>query len=298
MSDLRIKGLNIEEYAKFSSEAQELARRWEASGKELDIRAEMEEIYSRYRQDFTKHIDTEGDFDYSACGIIPEWQDILNGNPELALQYNKIRDDFLKPDNEVGTPRVAADLSFEGISIAQFAEANAKLQGVEPSQQAAVLEIVGVSDLDAWTRASAAFEQAMQNDTSGKIANYYGKLYASFGGQEPAQTRDSQQAEFRDEILDDKEIHEQVVRTIMKMALEERKPEIIPYLKKSFPQNTRQYKNLHWLEPFIKEAAKLLAEADKKKSARLLFDLQFELTDNQGIAKNEWIDKQLNNIED
>jgi hypothetical protein len=296
MPELVIRGLNLEQYAQYSAEASLVRQEWEKSEGKADIRDKMLAILAKYGQDpascITERVD--GSPDYSSCGLIAEWHDMLNNNPEMLVRYSQISGEFISKAM-FGGADTSAGMTIEGCTLEKYAEVCAALQGKSEAECPGVLAAYGLGDMDKWKRISAGFSSAMGADTSLKLATHFGQLFAKYGQAHMqagtqfsvdvvAEANEAQEAR---DVLQQK-----AVRELASMAAAGNGAGVIPYLKKTFPDDAEDTDVLDW---HVDKALNMLAEAGNKDAARVLLGVRFDLRGEEG-DKKEWIENELESL--
>jgi len=291
MGDLVIRGLTLEQYALFSAEAGLLRQEWEKSEGTLDIRDKMLAILAKYGQDPRTCLDEDGKLNYHACGLIAEWHDVINDNPEMMVKYSQIPGEYISRQM-FGGAGASADTAIEGVTLEQYAKACAALQGKTEAEVPALVPTLGFKDMDHWAKVRDGFNDAMGKDTTLKLATHFGQLFAKYGQEHMAAgtqysvdvvTEYKEQGEARDKLQQD------AVKQAMKMAVSGQAGGILDYLKKTFPDDAGDADALDW---YLDKACDLFGEAGNRDGARAVLEVRHGLRGEEE-PKKEWVENEL-----
>jgi hypothetical protein len=292
MADLKIRGLTLAQYAAFSAEAGMLRMEWEKSEGTLDIRDRMLAILAKYGQDPNSCM-VDGQLSYHACGLIPEWHDAINADPKLLVEYSQLSG-AITSKMMFGGAETSAENSIEGVSLEHYAETCAKIQNKSEAETPGIVTALGYyTDLDHWGRVRDGFNAAMSADTSLKLATHFGQLFAKYGqGHMAASTQFTEDviAEAKEAEADRDELITKTTREIAALAAGARGAEILPLLKKNYPDDDNDYYD--WL---VDKALDMLAEAGNKDAARNLLAVRYDLC-GETENKKEWIENELDSL--
>jgi hypothetical protein len=281
----------LEQYARFSAEANLLRMDWEKSEGTLDIRDKMLAVLAKYNQDPRTCLDEDGNLNYHACGLIPEWHDLINKDAEMLVKYSQLSGEVTR-QAMFGGAEGSAGTAVEGVDLDTYAKTCAMLQGKSEGEVPGIVMALGYKDMDHWGRVRDGFNAAMGADTTLKLATHFGELFAKYGqGHMAAATQFSvdvaqehiEEGEARDKLQAD------AVKEVMKMAVGGKKTEILPYLKKTFPDDADDADALDW---YLDKACDLFGEAGNKDGARAVLEVRHGLRGEDEPLK-EWVDHEL-----
>lgn len=292
MPELTIRGLTLEQYAAYSAEANMLRMEWEQSEGKADIRDRMLAILAKYGQDPRTCI-VDGELNYHACGLIPEWHDAINADPELMVKYSQLSGAIMSK-KMFGGAETSAGNNIEGVSLERYAETCAKIQGLSEAEAPGVITALGYyTDMDHWGRVRDGFNNAMSADTSLKLATHFGELFAKYGqGHMAAATQYSVDvvAEAKEQEAARDELITKMTREVAALANAAKGAEILPLLKKNYPDEDEDYYD--WL---VDKALDMLAEAGNKNAARNLLSVRYDIR-GETEDKKEWIESELDSL--
>ncbi|MCP4136853.1 MAG: hypothetical protein GY754_38135 [bacterium] len=178
MSDLVISGLTIERYAKYFTEANILRQKWELSKGTLDIENDMLVILENYGQDVAVYTE-DGEINYHACGMICEWQEIINNDPKMLIKFSQLSAEIMSQPM-YGNAEESAGLFFEGINLDMYAQICAKMQGVEENALPGFLSGFCIYGIEHWKTIRESFNSAMEADTSMQLMTRFRRLFVKY----------------------------------------------------------------------------------------------------------------------
>lgn len=295
MSDLVIRGLNLQQYALYSAEANALRQKWEMSGGQVDIFDEMMAVLQKYGQDPRHCMDESGYLNYHACGNIPEWLDVINKDPQVMVQYSQIHGQYIQ-QQMFGDASASGSQAIEGITLEKYAETAARLQHAAEQDVPGIVASLGYQDMNHYGRVRDGFTKAMEQDTSLKLSTHFGQLFAKYGqGHMQASHQHSVDlvAEAMEQDKQREQQEQQVVRDVMKMGASGQAAQIIPYLKKTFPDDAEDNDALDW---YVDKGVDLFAEAGNQQGARALLDVRFQLVGDEDEEQQEWVNDELERL--
>jgi hypothetical protein len=251
------------------------------------------EILAKYGQDPAEYLNEDGEIDYHRCGMIYEWHEVINDDPEMLVKFSQISGEVVSKAM-YGDAEESADMTIEGVNLDTYARISASIQGKSETEAEGIITGLGL-DIDTWKKVNAGFTKAMEEDTSLKLATHFGELFAKYGtAHMDASTQASEDiiAEAMDEHEEQEELQRKAIRDIMKMAVAGDEAGILPYLKKTFPEDADDEDALDW---YIDNALDKFEETGNKDGARVLFSVRYDLMDEEG-DKEEWIDDELDSL--
>jgi hypothetical protein len=289
MGELVIRGLTLEQYAYYSAEAGMLRQKWEQSEGTLDIYNEMLQVLAKYGQDPRTCVDEDGNLNYNACGLIYEWHEAINNDPEMLVKYSQYCGNFTQKAM-FGSSSATAEQTIEGISFETYAKTCALVQGKSEADMPAFLASLGYKDEDHYKRVSEGFNAAMAADTSFKMTTHFGELFAKYNAGFIAQgTQYSVDAvaEAMDDHEEMEKLQQTAIREVARLAASGQANGVVDYLKKTIPDVDED--SMEW---YMGYALDLLAKAGNRDAARALLSVRYDVrgeTDN----KQEWINSEL-----
>jgi len=288
MSETVISGLNFEQYAKYFAEAGALRQKWEMSGGSADIQAEMLQVLAKYNQDPATCMDEDG-LNYHACGMILQWQDVINSDPQLLVKFSQVQSAQVQ-QSMFGDAGESASLAVEGISLEKYAETAAKLQNAPESEHGDAVASMGYADMDHYQRVSDGFTAAMEKDM--KIASHFGQLFAQYGTGHMAnmqQLSEDLVARHLQDVEDSDDLEEQAIAEVMKRAASGQATTVVDYLKQTFPDDADDNDALDW---YLDKACDQFGEAGNRGAALALLEVRFTLQEDED-DKDDWINSAM-----
>ncbi len=291
--NLVIRGLTLEQYAAFSAEAGMLRQKWEMSEGTLDIMAEMMQILAKYHQDPRSCMDEEGKLNYHSCGLIYEWHEAINNDPEMMVKYSQLSGAFMSKAMYGDSEAAGGETVIEGVNLDQYARACATLQGKSEAEVPAVIAGLGFfTDMAHWGRVRDGFNTAMGADTSLKLATHFGELFAKYGQQHmAASTQYSVDVVTmaKEDEADRDALQQKAFRDVAQMAATGRAGEVLTYLKTTFPDDADDNDVMEW---YLDKSLDMLADAGNRDAAGALLGIRYDVR-GETEPKSEWVEHEL-----
>jgi len=293
MGELVIRGLTLEQYAAFSAEAGMLRQKWEMSEGKIDIMAEMLQILAKYHQDPRSCMDEDGKLNYHACGLIYEWHEAINNDPEMMVKYSQLTGEFMRKAMYGDSEAAGGETVIEGVNLDQYARACATLQGKSEAEVPAVIAGLGFfTDMAHWGRVRDGFNAAMGADTSLKLATHFGELFAKYGQEHMAASTQytvDVVTMAKEEQNDRDALQQKAFRDVAQMAATGRAGEVLTYLKITFPDDANDNDVMEW---YLDKSLDMLADAGNRDAAGALLGIRYDVR-GETEPKSEWVEHEL-----
>jgi hypothetical protein len=293
MGELVIRGLTLEQYAAFSAEAGMLRQKWEMSEGKIDIMAEMLQILAKYHQDPRSCMDEDGKLNYHACGLIYEWHEAINNDPEMLVKYSQLSGEITRKAMYGDSETAGGETVIEGVNLDQYARACATLQGKSEAEVPAVIAELGFfTDMAHWGRVRDGFNAAMGADTSLKLATHFGELFAKYGQEHMAASTQYtvDVVTMAKEEQDDRDaLQQKAFRDVAQMAATGRAGEVLSYLKTTFPDDANDNDVIEW---YLDKSLDVLADAGNRDAAGALLGIRYDVR-GETEPKSEWVEHEL-----